>query len=432
MGGGSVRIVRKIRHLVLGGGSGQLALLRRLKGLDRHVVLQDRNPRCSGRSWADDFVRADTTDGEAAERSARDYRVDAVLTAGTDQPVLAAARAAAARGCPALLDVETARAVTDKEAMKARLAAAGLPTPRCRFGGPGGDAWDRHPLRGLEPPYVVKPVDSQGQRGVVRFRDPDAFEAYRDAALEWSRRGRWIVEEYHENREVTVSGWVHGGRVETWAVTDRVTRDFAPHIGLCLAHRYPSTYAAGRQSEIEKLTGRCVQALGIRSGPIYFQFLNTESGILVNETAARLGGAYEDVSLPPVCGRDVLGLLIAAAERGAADPLDRDFRIPVSAGAFAVPLMFCRPGRISSLGPERRVRAVPGITEFAYLQAPGTVIESPRNSVQRAAYMVVHGADIAEVNRILRRAVARTALYDRTGRQLLRNTLGYMRNYEAT
>lgn len=416
--------------LVLGGGSGQLGLLRRLREKGVRIILQDRNPRCPGRPFADAFIEADTFDADAAASAAREYRVDGVLTAGTDQPVLAAAEAVQARGCPGLHSPDTALAVTDKEVMKTALDRAGIPVPAFGFAGPGRlpTAGDIRRQEGLRFPLVVKPVDSQGQRGVLRVDGPEDLEASCREALGYSRRGRIIFENYHLHREVTVSGWVHGGSAVIWAVTDRVTREFPPHIGLCLAHRYPSLYARGQERLIADLTRRSSAALGIENGPIYFQFLVTGSRILVNECASRLGGACEDISLPPVCGVNPVDLLITGSLEGGADPKEDRFSVPVTAASFSVPLMFCRPGRIAAMAGERRVRALPGVTAFSFLQKPGTVIHRPENSVQRAAWMVVHGKGIPDVNRILDRAASRILITDSRGRQLLRNPLGYARN----
>ncbi len=412
-------------YLVIGGGRGQLRLIRRMKERGIKVVLQDRNPLCAAAPYADEFIAADTRNASAAADAAVRYRVDTVLTAGTDQPVLTAAKAASARGCPFFLSETTARTVTDKEVMKTALASAGLPVPRFRFAS-SNDGIEI--LRGLKPPYVVKPVDSQGQRGVLRVDSAECFTAARDEALEWSLRKRIIVEEYHSNREITVSGWVHRGSVRIWSVTDRVTKDFHAHIGICMAHRYPSAYASGRREETKHLVESCTAALGVEEGPIYYQFLVTNEGILVNETAARLGGAFEDESLPPICGVDLLDILIDGAANGSADPDNPAFAVPVNSFAFAVPLMFCGTGAIASLGSKHTVRGLPGVSAFDYLLPIGSVVGTVKNSVQRAAYMVVHGPNTAAVNRTLKKAIRRMKVLNPNGENLLRNTLSYTLN----
>ncbi len=411
--------------LVLGGGAGQLSLLKRLNERDIHIVLQDRNKGCPGRKLADDFVPYDTCDILEAGNTARRFKVDAVITAGTDQPVLSAAHAAESRGCPSLINSETALGVTDKEVMKALLKNSGIKTADYRMAGPE-DNLDI--VDGLKVPLVIKPVDSQGQRGVVKLETPEEFLKYRDSSLKWSRRKRLIIEEYHSNREITISGWVYRRKTIIWAVTDRVTRDFPPHIGLCLAHRFPSAYAASGGTEVADITRECVRALGIENGPIYFQFLLTDSGILVNETAARLGGAFEDISLPPVCGIDLLEILIGGSLSGEANPDMDEYSAPLTAGAFTVPLMFCREGKIAAIENEEKIRGIPGVTSFGYLLKEGTVIGPPTNSVQRASYLIIHGNSPTEVNRVLRRTWPGIKMTDGKGRQLIRNTIGYALN----
>ncbi|MCK5736084.1 MAG: ATP-grasp domain-containing protein, partial [Spirochaetaceae bacterium] len=401
------------------------SLIRRLKKKNIRVVLQDRNDSCPGRQLADEFVPLDTCDSRGAADTAGRFKVDSVLTTGTDQPVLAASIAAEKRGCPSFINTDTALALTDKEVMKSLLKKAEIRLPEYRIAGPLDG---QEVIKGLKLPLVVKPVDSQGQRGVVKLETPEDFLKYRDSSLQWSRRKKLIVEEYHPNREITVSGWVFQGETLIWTVTDRVTRDFSPHIGLCLAHRYPSVYAAFRQLEIAEISRNCVKALGIKNGPIYFQFLITASEILVNETAGRLGGAYEDISLPPVCGNDLIEILIAGSLKGSANPKEIEYRVPISAKAFTVPLMFCREGRISETAGDNPVCGFPGVTSFRYLLKKGTDIGPLTNSVQRAAYLVIHGKGPMEVNRTLKNVWPRIKITDRTGRQLLRNTIGYALN----
>ncbi len=417
--------MKSLRFLMLGGGPGQLPVIRRLKASGIRVVLQDRDLSCPGAALADELVHADTCNVECAEDAALRFAVDGVLTSGTDQPVYAAARSAQKRGCPSFLNPEQALVLTDKEWMKNTLAREGIAVPRYRI---ISAADSRSCLNGLKAPYVVKPVDSQGQRGVLKFSDEKLFEQYKKESLVWSRRGRLVVEEYCEKREVTVSGWVYHGETSIWAISDRVTRDFDAHIGVCLAHRYPSFYGSRHEQEIRRLTNRCVHALGIEEGPIYFQFFICDDGILVNETAARLGGAYEDRSLPAVCGIDPIQMLIYGVKSGTANPDEREFAVPVSAAAFAVPMPFCRPGIVAATGSPERIRALPGVTAFEYLLRPGTLVQPIRNSVQRAAYAVIHGNNTQNLNRIVRESFARMGYYDSKGCQMLGKTPGYALN----
>jgi len=408
--------VRPRRVLVLGGGSSQLSLLARCRSLGLHTVLADRDPRAPRRALADAFERASTFDGQAVLAAARRRKVQAVLPAGTAQPVLVAARVAAALGLPSFLDVDTALAVTNKRVMKTRLRELGLPTAPWVLVARGfRDA----ELAGLRPPFVTKPVDSQGQRGVFRLPDAASVRAAAPQVLGFSREERFLVEEYYPGPEVTVAGWVASGRATLLSITDRVTMESPPSIGVCLAHRYP-TPVASRQGEIAALAHRVVEGLGIREGPLYFQFLVGERGVIVNELSCRLGGAYEDLFIPRVTGVDLLELLIRGSLGEPAAPVPAPGFDPASAPRrVSVPLLFCRPGRVARLSDLEQVRSLPGVVDARWLQPPGTVIRPIANSTQRIAYLVVEGGGIRECNTRLEAALGAMHVLDEHSREML-------------
>jgi biotin carboxylase len=383
------------RVLVLGGGSSQIRLLERCRERGLFTVLADRDPNAPGRPLASAFEPASTFDADAVLAAARRQRVDAVITAGTDQPVLTAARVAAALGLPSPINVDTALAVTNKRVMKARLAGLGVPVAPSVL---VGQAFEARELAALRPPFVTKPVDSQGQRGVYRVEDAAGVRAVADEVLSWSREDRFLVEEYVPGAEVTMSGWVAHGVLRILSVTDRVTMEALPSIGVCVAHRYPS-HLAGRVPEIEALTARIVRGLAIDDGPVYFQYLVGEGPAVVNEIACRLGGAYEDRFLPRLTGVDIVDLLIDASLGSDVSLRPGQGFDPAAAPRFlSVPLMFCRPGRITSLSDPRAAHDLPGVTAFEWLQRPGTVIRPMANSTQRAAYAIVEALTRESIN----------------------------------
>lgn len=412
--------MRAARVLVLGGGSSQLSLLARCRRLGLYTVLADRDPHAPGRALADAYEPASTFDHEAVREAARRQRVAAVLTAGTDQPVLVAARVAEALELPSFLNVATAMAVTNKRFMKARLRDLGLPTASWILAGRDVDEQD---LSALRPPLVTKPVDSQGQRGVYRIEEARAVNAVAADVLSYSREQQFLVEEYYPGAEVTVSGWVTRGELNILTVTDRVTVEAPPHIGVCFAHRYP-TFLESSQEEIGMLARRTVDGFGIFDGPIYFQFLVGARGAVVNEIACRLGGAYEDLFIPRVTGVDMLDLLIRGSlgEPVSATPAP-GFDPARAPRRVSVPLLFCRPGRIARLSDLGPVRELPGVVAVEWLQQPGTVIRPMANSTQRVAYVVVEATDRDEVNSRVRAALSAMRVQSEVGHEMLVDAL---------
>lgn len=416
-----------MRLMILGGGSSQITAFRRAGELGYTTILADQDPNAPARRIADLFVNASTFDVAAVVRGAIEMAVDAILAVGTDQPVYTAAAASAEIGLPFPLSVEQALSVTNKRVMKRIFNERGIPTARWSLLSPPleqwkGDEWGTTPPEPLAPPYVVKPVDSQGQRGIILAPDRAAVIAHYREALRFSREDSVLVEEYVPSREVTVSGWVDGqGGVTIWAITDRVTIENPKGLGVCLAHRYPSYHEGRFDARIREITNRVVTAFGLSSGPIYFQMLVTDKTVVVNEIAFRLGGAYEDQSLPPVCGVDVLQQqLLSTGGRATDDP--SKFSRPKSATHMAVPLMFAEPGTIMRLDGDDALRSLPGVTDCRFLLPTGTTIHPMENSTQRIAYAVLHGNSVAEVNALVDATFDTLKVIDVKGRNILMDT----------
>lgn len=406
--------------MILGGGSSQEGILKRARDTGFFVVLADRDPGAPGRRYAHRFVQASTFDPPAVAAGAARARVQRIIAAGSDQPVLTAARAAHRLGLAHPLTVEEARAVTHKGVMKARFRHAGIPTMPWVVLREDPAQWDHDALAALGLPWVVKPVDSQGQRGIRVVHNRHQLEAHLPEALRHSRCREVVVEQYYQSREVTVSGWAHGGArqpVEIWAITDRITfdpRHAVSHggpIGVCLAHRYPAEGLSSFRETVVEVTERIVQAFNLADVPIYFQMLVGPEGVRVNEIACRLGGAYEDLSLPPVAGVD-----IQARQLGWDAPVEK------SARCCAVPLIFARRGTVARLAGDAAVRRLPGVTDCRFLLPRGTVIRPMENSTQRIAYAVLHGDTPEAVNNLLNTVFDTLRAEDHAGTNLLVDT----------
>ncbi len=410
--------------MILGGGSSQISLLRRAAETGFFTVLADRDPRAPGRALANDFVPASTFDAEAVIAGARRYAVDAILTAGTDQPVLTAAIASERLGLPFPIDTDTALAVTNKRIMKARFLAAGIPTAsHALVHAEDDEDAVRRELRNVEPPYVVKPVDSQGQRGVARAADVRAVLERGREALAFSRERRYLVESYYPSEEVTVSGWVCNGRTHLFSVTDRVTIENGATIGVCVAHRFPSRHAGIVDAEIRPIVEAVVASCGIRSGPIYFQFLLGERGVIVNEAACRLGGAYEDEALPATTGHDIIAYLLAGArEPGSECGAIASAAAIASNAPFSIPLMFANPGVVSRYRGDHEARMLPGVIAMRFLLPVGTRIDPIQNSTQRIGYAVITGPSREAVNGTVGRLFSTIAVCGPAGEDLLMDT----------
>ena len=170
------------RLLVLGAGPAQIGLLRAARERDLFVIAVDRNPAAPGFAYADKRAVVSTEDEPGVDRLARAENVDGIISPGADWPVVVAARVAERLGLPHPIDAATAALATSKQRQRERLAERGVPQPRL--------------LEEPAAPCVVKAPDRQGQRGLTFVRTDAELPAAIEAALEASRNGTYIVEEY--------------------------------------------------------------------------------------------------------------------------------------------------------------------------------------------------------------------------------------------
>ena len=212
------------RLLVLGAGPAQIGLLRAARERDLFVIAVDRNPAAPGFAYADKRAVVSTEDEPGVDRLARAENVDGIISPGADWPVVVAARVAERMGLPHPIDAATAALATSKQRQRERLAERGVPQPRL--------------LEEPAAPCVVKAPDRQGQRGLTFVRTDAELPAAIEAALEASRNGSYIVEEYVDGPEVTVQAVSVDGVFHPLLVADRLTAE-PPAFGVALAHVWP-------------------------------------------------------------------------------------------------------------------------------------------------------------------------------------------------
>ncbi|MFO7849564.1 MAG: glycosyltransferase, partial [Spirochaetia bacterium] len=192
------------RLLIIGGGEGQLWGIRYAQKRGITVGVTDINQDAPGAREADFFRPADTFDWKATAGAAGEFAADGIMTYGTDQPVLTVAEAAEKLGLPMSISRQTALSVTNKRVMKKIFTEHDIPTcpyriisgsEKARGGGSFEVGELAETLIELAPPYVLKPVDSQGQRGVVKVADAAEAAERLPETLSFSREGSAVIEE---------------------------------------------------------------------------------------------------------------------------------------------------------------------------------------------------------------------------------------------
>src|SRR5438045_1349802 len=194
--------------LFVGAGRHQRRAIRRARELGLRVGAVDPEPNALGLGEANVGEMVDFTDVAAVTEVGRRHSVDGVLTVSADRAVPVEAAVAERLGLPGI-GTETAHLMTQKVAMRTRLAETGVPQPRYAAVRPIHEA--HAAIEGVGLPAVLKPADFGGQRGVFRVETRDDLDALLHSALAESPTEDAILESYHEGLELNGLAIARGG-----------------------------------------------------------------------------------------------------------------------------------------------------------------------------------------------------------------------------
>jgi len=407
--------MKQILH-ILGGGTAQLNALRTAASMGLETAVSDINENAACFSEAGYKSFASSFDAEAVTRDAHKFGSTGFLVTGTDQPVLTAALAAENLKIPYFLSSDQARIVTNKRDMKKALLKAGIPAmPSVCL----NRDFKNSALDHLKRPLVIKPLDSQGQRGIKKVHSFSDIRETMEETLGFSRENEFLIEEYYESSEITVSAWVQNREVFILSVTDRITEDMGSSIGVCLSHHYPTRFQ-NEMKRITEMTEAISRMIQIQDGPLYFQFLTGDRGLVVNEIACRTGGAYEEIFIPWITGVPLMELMINLGCSRKTPRLNRqEISEKKQNRVVSLQMLFCNEGTLQNQNGMEAIRDFPGILEAGFLLKEGTKIRKRENSTQRAGYFIGSGNSRKEVNKLTEKCYSHLHMTDPKGKPLL-------------
>ena len=386
----------KKRVFMLGAGFMQGVAIRAARALGCTVVAADGNPSAVCAAEADEFVCIDLKDTARLIDYARYLQqnggLDAVFTAATDFSAAVAAIAAACglRGHT----LEAALNATDKVRMRECFRKADVPSPAfieltaADLAAPANTLEQRIGELAGRFPLVVKPVDNMGARGCSLVKNLSELRKAAATALQYSRSGRAIVEEYIEGSEFSIEGLIFGGRLYITALADR--HIFFPPYFIEMGHTIPSDCTQDTADEVISVFERGVHALGLTDGAVKGDILVRNGKAFVGEIAARLSGGYmSGWTVPYSCGLDITAAALTLALGGSPrlHTCGKDsFVIPLKQNCpfvSAERAWISIPGQVASVSGLEAARAAPFVKDVFPRAGAGDTVVFPQNNVEK-------------------------------------------------
>ena len=322
------------RILILGAGNAQIDAIEYCKGKGFEVIGCSYTTVDNGIPYLDYFEHTDIKSVEGVIEVARKYNVKAIYSVGSDVAMPTVMRASEALGLPHFIRPETAETCHSKSRMRAMLGDGFCGNVRYIECTSMDEA-----LRFNSFPGMMKPTDSQGQRGCFRVDCQDDIRKEFQTSMDFSSEGKVIIEEFLEGPEVSLNGYMEDGRMIFSLVSDRISFDEYPG-GIIKEHVVPSTLSSDIVRATEKMAAEAAVKLGIMDGPCYFQIkLNSKNEPKILEVTPRLDGCHMWNLIKRYCGVDLLDASFSHLLTG--DPgIAPDHRFPAEEYRLK---FFCQP-----------------------------------------------------------------------------------------
>ncbi len=377
----------KKKIMILGASILQLPAIKKAKEMGLLPIVVDMNPRAVGFSEGNILKEViSTIDIPAVVDAAKRHRVDGVMTLASDMPMRCVAAVAKELGIVGISD-ETAIKATDKGEMRKALAAHNVPIPKVHVVSSKQEFDEIVPL--FTTPFIVKPADNSGSRGVIRLSDSSdkaAVDSAYEYSLESSRNGKVVVEEFMEGPEVSVETLSVDGKCHVIQITDKITTG-APHF-VEMGHTQPSRLDKKTTDEISRIAREANRAVGISNGPSHTEIIVTKDGPKIVELGARLGGDCITTHLVPLStGMNMVEscIKIAMGEKP-------DLSVIIDRGA-AIRYFPQHRGTVESIEGLEEARKIDGVVSINIVHDVGKTITDVTDSGSRMGFIIAQGSN---------------------------------------
>ncbi len=370
--------------VIIGAGLLQVPVIKIANELGLKTIVTDYNMDAPGMKIADYPAVISIKDIDGTVRIMKQLnnkiKIDGVITSGTDASMTVAAVANALNlpGIP----FENAEAASNKFKMRKRLMEHNVPIPkffRC---------WSFDDLINISKefkyPFVIKPVDNMGARGVMKIDNEAMLHVAFDNAKKGSPSGELIVEEYMEGGELSIDSIVYNDQIKITGIADRIIAR-EPYF-IELGHILPSNQPENVLENAVEVFKKAIKAIGITVGAAKGDIKLTKDGAKIVEIAARLSGGFMSAyTYPYATGVNLIRIAIDLAL--GLEPLPQLF-VPTKNRVSVEKAIIPKPGIIKEINGLNEALSIPGVMNVFTRVNIGDEIFDPKSNVEKAGNII--------------------------------------------
>jgi len=362
-----------MKVLILGVGNAQIDAVNYCKNAGHEVYGCSYTNVEKGIPLLHHFDQRNIVDVDSILEYAEQEQIDVVYSVGSDIAMPTACAVSEKLGLPHFVSYETAKICNNKQLMRQTLG------PEFKGNIPYVVAGTKEELQNYNGfPGIIKPVDSQGQRGVYRVDSLEEAYARFDESVSYSKAGKVILEQFLEGREVSVNAYMVDGKMAFGLVSDRISFSEFPG-GIIKEHYIPSSFSKAVQDKTIDLTCRVMERLEIRNGPCYFQIKVVDDEPYILEVTPRLDGCHMWKLIRYATGVDLLDATFRHLLEGKAD--QKWFSAASSPKPVRTVFMCQAPGTVLEEKPE-----YPDALEVCWYYDVGDSVRKMNGYMEKCGY----------------------------------------------
>ena len=396
------------RLLILGGTVASYDLVHLAQEMGAYTIVADDREHGTAKDIADEKVLISTADIDALADYVQNNRIDGVFCSPSEFNIRNAIQLCERTGLPFYTDQEHWDRCNNKRSFKQYCKNNGLPYITDHF----HDGNDQAIVfSDCQFPVIVKPVDGCGAQGVSVCNTPTDLCNAVDKALQYSRSGKILIENYIDNggRLFSFRYLLNNGEAIPYLLMDTYIADPTNKKCLVSAFSYaPSEHIDVFMEKADSKVRATIKDMGLQDGTVFAQAIPYNGDFYCHDMGYRLSGGITYHLSEALTGINDMNMMLRYAMGGPIATEEELKRINLTpegkvVGQLMIPLS---AGTIASISGMEHLDADPAVLAYIQYHHEGDTIreEDQGNLSQQFArvYLVAQTKDelVAHVNRI--------------------------------
>lgn len=395
--------------LVLGGTFPHISLIDKLKVRGYHTVLVDYCLSPPAAEIADEHVQISTLDKEAVLSIARNKNVKLIITSCVDQANSVCCYVSEKLGLPRPYSYKTSIDATDKGRMKELFQKGGMRTSDyCIVSSPKEICCVNMPF-----PLVVKPVDANSSKGVHRANNIDELYLYVEEALNISKAGHAIIEEFCFGVEIQVDCLAVEGKAKV--LLTRSKNHLPEELNAELNSTgsvVPALLCPTMRDETERIAQQICDCFELNNTPFFYQAMVYDNNVSLLEFAPRIGGGLSTELVKLATNVDLIECSIRSY---LGESLKDIVALPVNR-MYSTCLLYMKQGIFDRIEGTEALLCDGTVDRISIYKRSGEIISSELSSNNRIAALILSGSSLEEINTKTTRALESIEIFNSEGR----------------